>query len=151
MKRLGRTVALASQLGISMGLMGAGVMVLGLLAGKWVDARWGTAPFATMFCTLAGALAGQIAIYRWVKHAVSRLPEQEHVYQLPDVFSALRLAVKTLALMIVPVLVGIGTSFLITQKGRNRIIVTLISALVGLVAGLAGSLHAARSVGGEQG
>jgi len=147
MKRLGRIVALASELGISMGLMGAGFMVLGLFAGKWIDSRLSTSPFATMFFTIAGAIAGQIAIYRLIKRSISRLSaEKEDVYQLPDVFSALMLAVKTLALMVVPTLAGIGIGFLTTQKGRNRIIVTLISALVGLVAGLLGSLHTARSL-----
>jgi hypothetical protein len=61
------------------------------------------------------------------------------------------LAVKTLALMIIPTLAGIGIGFVSTQKGRNRIIVTLISALVGLIAGLVGSLQMARSLDRDQG
>jgi hypothetical protein len=147
MKRLGRTVALASELGISMGLMAAGFMVLGLFGGKWIDSQLGTMPFATIFLTIAGAIAGQIAIYRLVRRSVSRLTEQkERIYQLPDVFSALMLAVRTLALMIVPTLAGIGVGFASTEKGRTRIIVTLVFALGGLAAGFVGSLHMARSV-----
>ena len=56
MKRLGRIVGLATELGMTMGLTAAGFVIVGLWAGRWLDAKLGTSYLATLLLLVVGAL-----------------------------------------------------------------------------------------------
>lgn len=63
-----RALALFTQLGLSM----ASCVFLGVLAGKFLDSKLGTAPWLLLICSLIGACAAfkvlyDLAIKRWNK------------------------------------------------------------------------------------
>ena len=72
MKRFSQIIGAATELGLTMGLMAAGLIVAGLSLGRWLDSRLGTNPLATLLLLVAGAIAGQIAIYRLAVRSAAR-------------------------------------------------------------------------------
>ena len=62
----------ALSMGSRGGLLVAGPVLLGLVAGYWLDGRLGTLPWITLGLTLLGAVLGPIAAYRWIMDAVQR-------------------------------------------------------------------------------
>ncbi|MBS1253735.1 MAG: hypothetical protein MAG451_02788 [Anaerolineales bacterium] len=62
-------LALASQVGFAI----AGPVLVGLLAGWWLDGRLDTGwPIMTALLTLAGMVIGPIVAYRWVMAAMEQ-------------------------------------------------------------------------------
>lgn len=54
------------------GLLIAGPVLLGLVAGWWLDNRLSTLPWITLGLTLIGAVLGPFIAYRWIMDAVRR-------------------------------------------------------------------------------
>ena len=52
------------------GLLIAGPVLLGLVAGWWLDRRFGTLPWVTLGLTLVGTVLGPVLAYRWITDAV---------------------------------------------------------------------------------
>lgn len=148
MKQRARAIGLATELGITLGVTAAGLVVLGLWLGRWLDARLGTSPFATMLLLLAAAIAGQIAIYRLAIRATRRLSAGAHsVLNSREVLSALGLSLRVLALMSLPALAGLALGTWMHHLLGSGIWVTALLALGGLVGGSISSLRVARSRG----
>ena len=142
MKRLGRIVGLATELGMTMGLTAAGLVVLGLVAGRWIDARLGTSPFGTILLVIAGAVAGQIAVYRLVTRTTRRRSEDSRsVLHAQDILAALGLALRALAMIASPSLIGAIVGLWIDRRLGTGITATLILVLGGLVAGFVGAIR----------
>ncbi|MBC7236823.1 MAG: AtpZ/AtpI family protein [Chloroflexi bacterium] len=140
--RLGRLIGLATELGLTMGLTAAGMVVLGLLAGRWLDARWGSGPIATMVLVLAGAIAGQVAAYRLARRTALRLAQDADSFlYAQDVLAALALAFRALAMIAFPSVIGVAVGLYVDRRLGTGIIVTLILVLSGLAAGLLGALR----------
>ncbi len=61
-KQLLRPLMLASELGMTMGFITAGMVAAGLALGLWADRMLGTRPLATIVCLVLGALAGLLGM-----------------------------------------------------------------------------------------
>lgn len=145
MKRLGRTIGLASELGMAMGLTAAGFVVLGLVLGRWIDARLGTRPVASLISLVAGAIIGQIAIYRLAMRSARRLSAQGDGEAMAGrVSSALGTAVRVLAIMLVPALAGLALGLLLDALLGSGALTTLLLAIIGSMLGLVGSVRFVR-------
>jgi len=146
MKRLGEVIGLATELGLAMGLTAAGLVVLGLWLGRWLDARLGTNPWATILLLVAGAVAGQVAIYRLAIRSTRRLSANERTALTPqDAASATGQALQVLALVALPGIVGLALGMWIDHLLGTRVIATLILVLGGLIAGVIGALRLTQS------
>jgi len=134
MKRFGPVLGAATELGLTMGLMAAGLVVVGLVLGRWLDVRLGTKPYATLVLLVAGAIAGQMAIYRLALSSAGRLSaEKEHPVSAGDAFSALRVALTVLGLLSVPGLLGFVLGIWLNRTlGMGSWVVVLLMA-IGLV------------------
>jgi len=146
MKRLGRVVGVATELGLTMGLMAAGLVILGLWLGRRLDASLGTGPLATIALVIAGAAAGQVAIYRLATRSARRLSEGAgSALPRAEVISSVALGLGILALAVVPGLVGFGLGIWLDRTLGSGGLAILILGLGGMVAGFAGSLWVALS------
>lgn len=74
MRRGWGPVALITQLGVTM----VGSILLGLVLGLWIDAHFGTGPWATLILSLIGIAAGSIAVYRLIAASIEEAVEQRH-------------------------------------------------------------------------
>lgn len=155
MKRWGHLVGVATELGITMGLIAAALVFLGLVVGRWVDAKLGLGSLATILFLLAGAAAGQIAIYRLARRAARLLSvDAQHAVTPRQAVSTLGLAFRALALIALPVLLGLFLGVWLDRLLQTRILLTLLLALSGLIAGLVGTVrlaYADRSTFDERG
>lgn len=68
-----RPWALVTQLGVSMSLS----IVSGLVAGIWIDNKLGTAPLATLICSLIGIAVGTFSVYRLVVSSIYSAEERD--------------------------------------------------------------------------
>lgn len=59
-------VALITQLGLTM----VGSILLGLVLGLWIDAHFGTRPWATLVFSLLGIGAGTLGVYRLIATSI---------------------------------------------------------------------------------
>jgi predicted F0F1-ATPase subunit len=141
MKRWNRIIGTATELGMTMGLTAAGLTLLGLWLGRWLDARLNTRPYATLILLAAGAVAGQVAIYRLAARTFQRLAAQSggHPALPRDAATSLWLAIKVLALVALPALIGLALGLWIDRIAGSRVAATLILTLGGLILGLLGS------------
>ncbi|MFH1086207.1 MAG: AtpZ/AtpI family protein [Chloroflexota bacterium] len=145
MKRLGPIVAQSTELGITMGLASAGLVVGGLLAGRWLDARLGTGRLASIGLTVLGAVAGQWVLYRLALQTARRCSVPAVSVGAPSaVISSLGLAVRMLALLVVPGLLGLGLGLALDASLGSGIGWTLVLTMAGFLLGLAGVLRQAR-------
>lgn len=127
-----------------MGLTAAGLVVLGLVLGRWLDARLGTAPLATLLCIVVSAVAGQIAIYRLALSSAERLSASTRsALRLGDALAGAGFALRVLAVMILPGLAGLGLGLWLDRLLSTRAIATLVLALGGVVLGLVLALRLA--------
>ncbi len=146
MKRLGEVFGAATELGLTMGFMAAGLLAAGLWLGRWLDSRLGTSPYATLLLLIAGAIAGQIAIYRLALRSTARLSAHEkHPIGTGDALSVLRLALLVLGLLSVPGILGLLLGIWLNRAWGVGLWIALILMLIGLVGGLVGALRIARS------
>ncbi|HUX86597.1 MAG TPA: AtpZ/AtpI family protein [Chloroflexota bacterium] len=67
-------VALISQLGLTM----VGSILLGLVIGLWIDAHFGTKPWATLILSLVGVFVGSISVYRLVVTSIDQAADEMH-------------------------------------------------------------------------
>ena len=74
MRRDMAPLALISQLGLTM----VGSILLGLVIGLWIDAHFGTKPWATLILSLVGVLVGSISVYRLVVTSIDQAADELH-------------------------------------------------------------------------
>jgi F0F1-type ATP synthase assembly protein I len=145
MKRVGQIAGLATELGVTMGLTSAGLVFLGLWAGRQLDALLGTKPYATLLLLALGVIAGQVAIIRLaIRSRQYLLQQQEHAFTLRDAVAALLTAAKALALVAVPALLRLVGLWLDRMAGTG-VLFSLALVVIGLVVGVAGLLHLAEA------
>jgi ATP synthase protein I len=61
-------LALITQLGLTIVIS----IVLGLVLGLWVDAHFGTKPWATLTLSLLGIIAGSYGVYRLITTSIEQ-------------------------------------------------------------------------------
>lgn len=134
MKRFGRVVVVATELGMTMGLTAAGLVVLGLLLGRWLDARLGTDSLITLVLLIAGAVAGQVAMYRLAMDSSRRLSTtgDQGAFSSHSALRRLGLALRVLLAMVLPGLAGLALGLWLDRMLGTRIVVTLVLAFGGL-------------------
>jgi F0F1-type ATP synthase assembly protein I len=146
MKRLGQIVGVATELGMGMGLTAASLVILGLVAGRWIDDRLGTNPVASILLILAGAIAGQLAIYRLAMRSVGRLSlDGQHKALARETLVALGFALRVLGVMVAPTLLGLGVGLVLDARLGTTGLAPLILALSGFGVGLYGALRLVRA------
>lgn len=74
MRRDMAPLALVTQLGLTM----VGSILLGLVVGLWIDAHFGTTPWATLVLSLVGVFAGSISVYRLVVTSIEQAADELH-------------------------------------------------------------------------
>jgi len=133
-KRFGRVVVVATELGMTMGLTAAGLVVLGLLLGRWLDARLGTDSLITLVLLIAGAVAGQVAMYRLAMDSSRRLSTtgDQGAFSSHSALRRLGLALRVLLAMVLPGLAGLALGLWLDRMLGTRIVVTLVLAFGGL-------------------
>ena len=147
MKRFGRVVVVATELGMAMGLTASGMVVLGLLLGRWLDARFATGSLITLVLLVAGAVVGQAAMYRLAMDSSRRLSAAgaQDTLSSHDTLRRLSLALRVLLAATLPGLAGVALGLWLDRALGTRIAVTLVLACGGLAAGVALSLRLARN------
>ncbi len=155
MKRTGHLIGMATELGITMGLIGAALVLLGLWAGRWLDAKLSTGPLATVLFLLAGAVAGQLAVFRLAKRSARMLAaDSKHALTARQAAGTLSMAFRALALIALPVLAGLLLGVWLDSLLQTRILMTLLLTLGSFMAGLVGTVrlvYASRSTLDERG
>jgi len=146
MKRFSHNVRLATELGTVMGITAAAWTLLGLWLGLKLDAKLGTQPIATILLLIAGAAAGQLAIFRLV---LQSRPEIEagsrHAFDLKDALRVVRLALILLLLLAIPILLGLVLGVWLDGLLGTHLVFTLVLSLGCAIAGLYGAIRIARS------
>lgn len=151
MKDLGRALGTATELGLTMGLLAAGLVVGGLFLGRWADAQLGTHPWATLLLTISAALLSQILLLRLAWRS-SRLLTQAQPGEdaRRSLRTALGPALLALAALVLP---GIGGLLLGVWGHRSLGLAsgwTLLSATIGMAGGLALTLIYLRRQRGDK-
>ena len=148
MKRLGQIIALSTELGITMGLASAGLVIVGLLAGRSLDELLGTGRVATIGLTILGAVAGQLVIYRLAVQSARRFSAPgADAANRAKTLSRLGLALRALALLTLPALVGLALGLALRVALGIQAIWALLFTLGGFLLGVAGVLHLVRTRG----
>ena len=134
MKRAGRILSIATELGLSMGVMTALLVVGGLALGRWVDGQLGSSPMATIIGLLIGAVLGQVVMLRMAKTASEEMRQNQSA--LRPSREPLSLATKALGLMIFPALIGFVIGYGANTLLGTGPVVTVVLVLAGVFVGL---------------
>ncbi|MFO7696903.1 MAG: AtpZ/AtpI family protein [Anaerolineae bacterium] len=146
MKDRGQITGLATELGMTMGLTAAGLIFLGLWAGRQVDALLGTKPYATLMLLVAGVVIGQISIIRLAIRSRDYLNEHEEMtYAFGDAAGGFRVAGKALGLLALPAVLRLAGVWLDRMLGTS-VVFSLLMVVLGLVIAVAGLLSIVESV-----
>lgn len=146
MSRTGRIIGLATELGVTMGASAAAPILVGIWLGRRIDTTFDTFPIATMALLIAGAVTGQVSIYRLATRASGHFPEPpKHVVSWREIFEILKSSAKALALTALPSLMGFFLGYWLDHQLNSRILFTLLLVLAGLVIGIAGLLRVVKA------
>jgi F0F1-type ATP synthase assembly protein I len=136
----------ATELGMTMGLTAAGLILLGLWTGRQVDRLLGTQPYATIMLLIAGVVIGQVAIIRLAMRSRDYFREEDEPdYALPGLGTRLRTAGRALTWLALPAVLRLFGLWLDRWLG-TRIIFSLGLVVVGLVVSVVGLLGLVESM-----
>jgi len=137
-KRMGRAVSIATELGLTMGVMTALLVVGGLVLGRWVDGQLGSSPVGAVGGLLVGAILGQVVMLRMARNAAEemRSADQRKLSTIQPSREPLKLAAETLTLMVAPPLVGFGIGYGASRLFAIGSLFTVVLVLVGVLVGL---------------
>jgi len=123
----------ATQLGLTMGVVAAAMVVAGLAAGRYLDARLATTPWLTIALTLLGALLGQLSLVYIALRARRELTGAED----SDTRVLMRPVIRSLLLvfaLLLAVIAVLAVGIWLDQLLRTRIVFTLFAPVLILVA-----------------
>ena len=158
MKDTLRPLALATQLGVAMGLMTVCSVLLGLFMGSWVDGQLGTRPVATLLFILLGILAGSLGTINLARSTLRQLNAAAASRGVPrtafsaaDLGRALVLVAELIVMTLVPVGLALALGILLDRSLGTRPVVTIILATLSVILALFGvyvlATRAARRAG----
>ena len=143
---VGHAVGLASELGISMGLLSAALLLGCLVLGRWLDRALGSGPVMTIILLVVGALTGQVVLYRMATGAVQQLDRgARHILDRAGFRRTIGLAIKALLLATAPALIGAVLGVLLDRLLGTAIILTVLLAMIGFAGGIVVLLKLTRS------
>ena len=142
MKRLSPIFGMGTELGMRMGLTVAGLIGLDLLIGRWLDAKLGTEPFATMLLMVAGAVTGLFSIYRLATRVGEQLSgDTSRPLNIRDAFKGLSVILRALGFVVLPGVLGVLVGLWLDHLAGTGVIITFILVLGGFGAGIVGCLR----------
>lgn len=158
MRGIIRPLALASQLGVTMGLLTVTTVLAGLFLGSWADRQLGTRPLMTLAFLLVGILVGVLGTInlaysslRELDSAAARNEEPRRVFSMRDLGQALLLVAQLALVTLIPVGLGLGLGTWLDRVAGAQplftIALTLISAAASLAAVLSVTRRASRRAG----
>jgi len=150
-----QALARATQLGLAMGLTTVVTSLGGLFLGLWVDGKLQTRPWATLFLTVVGVLAGSVSTYRLAYSIVERaqlVPEGEQppVLTLKDVQRTLGLAARIWFTLAGSIFFSLLIGWWIDTQLGIQPCLTVVLMFVGLGAGSAGVYLLAKGKGRKE-
>lgn len=158
MKNALRPLALATELGVTMGLMTVATLLAGLFLGMWVDRQLGTRPLATLIFILLGVLAGALGTINLAQSALKQLntaaaqhEQARTAFSAEALGSALLLVLQLILVTLVPVGLGLWLGLTLDRALGTGPGFTLAFGAVSIIAALLGvylvSMRAARRAG----
>lgn len=139
--------ALASQLGLTMGLTSVVFVLGGLFLGRWLDHLWGTRPIATLALLFTGAFAGSLSTYRLAQEALRGLTadtEEKRILGWRAVGGALFLALETTLVISGSASAGLWLGLQMDRTLGTRPLLTMILTVLGIIGGAVGAYLLAR-------
>jgi len=145
MKNMLRPLALATQLGMTMGVMTVSTVLIGLFLGSWLDRQLGTRPAATLLFILLGVLAGSLgtinlaqATLRQLNAAAADNTQPRTPFSTRDLGRAIGLVLELSLATLVPVGLGLALGLWLDRTLGTRPAFTIsVSAVCVIVALLA--------------
>jgi len=159
MRNVLHPLVLATQLGVTMGLMTVITVLAGLVLGSWIDRQLGTRPVATLLFVLLGVIAGLLGTVNLAQSTTRRLNAAAAQRALPqaafsarDLGRAVLLVIELILVTLVPVGLGLWIGLQADRAAGTRPLFTIAVAALALVGALLGvyfiSVRASRRVGG---
>ncbi len=150
-----RSLALATELGVTMGVMTVATVLAGLFLGSWLDRQLGTRPLATLLFILLGVLAGSLGTVNLARSTIRRLnsaaAEQVRArtaYRVHDLGRAMLLVLELSLVTLAPVGLALWLGLLLDRATGARPLFTVLLATVSTIGALVGvlviSMRAAR-------
>lgn len=159
MRNVLHPLALATQLGVTMGLMTVITVLAGLVLGQWIDRQLGTRPVATLLFLLLGVIAGLLGTVNLAQSTTRRLNAAAAQRAMPkaafsarDLGRAVLLVIELILVTLVPAGLGLWIGVQADRAAGTRPLFTIAVAALALVGALLGvyliSVRASRRVGG---
>lgn len=153
-----RSLALATELGVTMGVMTIATVLAGLFFGIWLDRQLGTRPLATLLFICLGVLAGSLGTVNLAQSTVRRLnaatgrqEQARSAFRMRDLGRALLLVLEVALLTLVPVGLALWLGLTLDRAAGTRPIFTIALTAVSTIGALLGvyvvSARAARRRG----
>jgi len=143
MRGIIRPLALASQLGVTMGLLTVATVLASLFLGSWVDRQLGTRPLVTLVFVLVGVLVGMLgtinlaqATLRELNSASARNETPRAAFSVRDLGRALLLVAQLALVTLIPIGLGLALGLWLDQATGSRPVFTIALALVSATASL---------------
>jgi len=140
-----RPLMLATQLGITMGLITVTTILAGLLFGSWLDRQLGTRPLTTLLFILVGVLAGWLGMLSLARSALvqlntaaTRQADVRTAFSAADLGRTLLLVFWLFVVMSLPIGLGLGLGLGIDRATGSSPLWTIVLSLIGAIAGLVG-------------
>jgi len=134
---VGHVLGIASELGITMGLVSA-AMLLGCLAlGRWLDRLLSSAPVLTIALLVVGALASQVSLYYMAVRASAQINRGARpILSRAGLARTVGLVARVFLFAVLPALVGAVLGILLDQLLRTSILLTAVLTLLGFATGV---------------
>ena len=145
-QKLRGIIGLATELGLTMGLTVAGLVVGSLYLGRRLDAWLGIGPLGTIASTFGGAIASQLAVYAIAARAVERVSaDAGHARQAIGGLALLGVGLRTLSMITLPGVLGLALGAWIDRTAGTGATATILLTLLGPLAGLCVSVRMLRA------
>lgn len=143
MRGIVRPLALASQLGVTMGLLTVATVLGSLFLGTWVDRQLGTRPLVTLIFLFVGVLVGLLgtinlarSTLRQLNSAAARNQVPRAAFSVRDLGRALLLVAQLALVTLVPIGLGLAAGIWLDREMGTRPVLTVALSLVSATASL---------------
>jgi F0F1-type ATP synthase assembly protein I len=144
-------LALATQLGVTMGLMTVITVLAGLFLGSWVDRRFGTRPAATLLFILMAVLAGFLGTInlaqsttRRINAAATQQVRARTAFLARDLSRAVVLVIELALVTLVPIGFALWLGLRVDRAVGSSPLFTIALSVVSIIAALVAVFLVAR-------